>query len=132
MIFKTLSIQNFGLFCGSHEFDLEPRTKYRKTSPIILFGGKNGAGKTTFLEAILLCLYGKNALDRRMSNRDYCKYISGRIHRPRGGGGVKLKNASIQLAFFLRQVWRTAPLYCKKSLEKIGLSERRDRRTIDT
>ena len=99
MIFKTLCIQNFGLFCGSHEFDLEPRTKYRKTSPIILFGGKNGAGKTTFLEAILLCLYGKNALDRRMSNRDYCKYISGRIHRPRGGGGVKLKNASIQLVF---------------------------------
>lgn len=99
MIFKTISIQNFGLFCGSHEFDLEPRTKYRKTSPIILFGGKNGAGKTTFLEAILLCLYGKNALDRRMSNRDYYKYIAGRIHRPRGGGGVKLKNASIQLAF---------------------------------
>ncbi len=99
MIFKTLSIQNFGLFCGSHDFDLEPRTKYRKTSPIILFGGKNGAGKTTFLEAILLCLYGKNALDRRMSNQDYCKYIAGRIHRPRGGGGVKLKNTSIQLAF---------------------------------
>lgn len=99
MIFKTLSIQNFGLFCGSHEFDLEPRTKYRKTSPIILFGGKNGAGKTTFLEALLLCLYGKNVLDRRMSNRDYGEYIAGRIHRPRGGGGVKLKNASIQLAF---------------------------------
>ena len=100
MIFKTISIRNFGLFCGSHEFDLEPRTKYRKTSPIILFGGKNGAGKTTFLEAILLCLYGKNALNSRMSNRDYCEYIAGRIHRPRGGGGVKLKNASIQLAFF--------------------------------
>ena len=99
MIFKTISIQNFGLFCGSHEFDLEPRTKYRKTSPIILFGGKNGAGKTTFLEAILLCLYGKNALDSRMSNRDYGEYIAGRIHRPRGGGGVKLKNASIRLAF---------------------------------
>lgn len=99
MIFKTISIQNFGLFCGSHEFDLEPRTKYRKTSPIILFGGKNGAGKTTFLEAIQLCLYGKNALNSRMSNQDYSKYIAGRIHRPRGGGGVKLKNASIQLAF---------------------------------
>lgn len=99
MIFKTISIQNFGLFCGSHKFDLEPRTKYRKTSPIILFGGKNGAGKTTLLEAIQLCLYGKNALNSRMSNRDYSKYIAGRIHRPRGGGGVKLKNASIQLAF---------------------------------
>ena len=99
MIFKTLSIQNFGLFCGSHEFDLEPRTKYRKTSPIILFGGKNGAGKTTFLEAIQLCLYGKNALNSRMSNQDYSKYIMGRIHRPRGGGGIKLKNASVQLAF---------------------------------
>lgn len=99
MIFKTLSIQNFGLFCGSHEFDLEPRTKYRKTSPIILLGGKNGAGKTTFLEAIQLCLYGKSALNSRMSNQDYSKYIAGRIHRPRGGGGVKLKNASIQLAF---------------------------------
>ena len=99
MIFKTLCIQNFGLFCGSHEFDLEPRIKYRKTRPIILFGGKNGAGKTTFLEAILLCLYGKNALGKRMSNQDYSEYIAGRIHRPRGGGGVKLKKASIQLVF---------------------------------
>ena len=99
MIFKKLRIQNFGLFCGTHEFDLEPRVKYRYTRPIILFGGKNGSGKTTFLEAVLLCLYGRSSLGNRVSKEKYHTYLSDRIHRPRGGGGAVLNDASIQLVF---------------------------------
>jgi DNA sulfur modification protein DndD len=31
---------------------------------IVLIGGENGAGKTSFLEGLYLCLYGKDAVTR--------------------------------------------------------------------
>lgn len=99
MIFRRLSVENFGLFCGRHEFDLSPRTKYRKRRPIILIGGKNGSGKTTFLEAILLCMYGKMSLAGRASNSEYSNYLEGRIHRPRGSEAIHLKRSSVSLDF---------------------------------
>lgn len=54
MILKRLILENHRLFAGHHEFDLEPRIKYGAIRPIILYGGKNAAGKTTFLSAIQL------------------------------------------------------------------------------
>jgi DNA sulfur modification protein DndD len=48
---------------------------------VVLFGGKNGAGKSTIFEAILLCLYGRAAVGERARQSDYLDYLFQRIHR---------------------------------------------------
>lgn len=62
MIFKQLLIKNFGIYQGEHSIDLE----VSQDKPVILLGALNGGGKTTFLDAIQLALYGKHA---KCSNR---------------------------------------------------------------
>jgi len=76
MIIKKLGLENFGLFAGQQEIDLSPQ----KDKKIILIGGKNGNGKTTFFEAIKLCLYGQRSLDNRFSREEYEKYLIEKIH----------------------------------------------------
>ena len=55
MIIKKLTLNNFGVYAGTNTFE------FSCTRPIVLIGGMNGRGKTTFLEAILLSLYGSNS-----------------------------------------------------------------------
>ncbi|QDS88695.1 chromosome segregation protein [Rosistilla ulvae] len=81
MRIHTLRLNNFGLFRGVTEFDLLPKVKYNKERPVILVGGKNGAGKTTILEAVRLCLYGPLLLGSRVSAREYEEYLRSRVHR---------------------------------------------------
>lgn len=81
MILTKFKLENYGLFSGENEFDLVPRVKYRKTRPVILFGGKNGAGKTTFLDAIRLLLYGRRSLGAKPSQKDYEALLLARVHR---------------------------------------------------
>src|SRR5580765_3827579 len=81
MLIRALSLKDFGLYRGQVTFDLVPRTKYGRSRPIILFGGKNGAGKSTFLEALRLCLYGRSSLGDRVRVTDYHTYLADRIHR---------------------------------------------------
>lgn len=81
MILTELVLDNFGVYRGRTTFDLRPRTKYKSLRPVILFGGKNGAGKTTILEALYLCLYGPLSLGIRTSRTTYKDYLRNRIHR---------------------------------------------------
>jgi len=81
MILKQLILENYCLFSGLHTFDLEPRIKYNAVRPIILFGGKNGAGKTTFLSAIQLAFYGRHAVGERVTEKEYHAALRNRIHR---------------------------------------------------
>ncbi|MEX1216716.1 DNA sulfur modification protein DndD [Saccharospirillum sp.] len=57
MIFEHLKIKNFGIYQGEHSIDLE----VSQHQTVILLGALNGGGKTTFLDAIQLVLYGKHA-----------------------------------------------------------------------
>lgn len=62
MILDSIIIENFGAYGGRNEAILTPDND----KPIILFGGMNGGGKTTLLDAIQLAFYGSKA---RISNR---------------------------------------------------------------
>lgn len=55
MIIKRLILHNFGIYAGTNTFAFENR------KPVTLIGGLNGRGKTTFLEAVLLALYGSSS-----------------------------------------------------------------------
>lgn len=98
MIIEKLSVTDFRVFNGRHEFDLAPRKKYGKSRPIILFGGLNGAGKTTTLTAIRLALYGKQSLGVAISRKDYDEFLAKSIHRSRKNL-LQPKSASIELTF---------------------------------
>lgn len=54
MIFEEIRLYNFGIYQGHHTISLDS-PDHKK--PIILIGALNGAGKTTFLDALQLALY---------------------------------------------------------------------------
>ncbi|MDP5213393.1 DNA sulfur modification protein DndD [Pseudoalteromonas tunicata] len=72
MIIKQLTIENFGIYQGRHVVDLTVSEK----QPIILFGGLNGGGKTTFLDALQLVLYGKHAKCSNRGHQAYGTYLA--------------------------------------------------------
>lgn len=59
MYFTRVELHNFGIYKGTHEMSLTDQIGDRN---ITLVGGLNGRGKTTFHDAILLALYGKQAV----------------------------------------------------------------------
>lgn len=91
MIFDEIVLHNFGLYRGRHLVRLAPPSPRK---PVILIGGLNGGGKTTFLDAIHLGLYGKRA---RCSNRGalpYDEYLRRSINRgvnPSDGAAVEVQ-----------------------------------------
>jgi len=94
LILRSVKMENFGLYAGDTEFDLVPRRRRGSPSPIVLIGGQNGAGKTTFLEAVRLALYGRRALGVRVALADYESYLRGRINR-----GSNATSAAVALEF---------------------------------
>lgn len=99
MIIQSLELTNFGVYGGRNVFDLAPRNDEQFSQPVVLFSGKNGAGKTTFVEAIRLCLHGSLALGSRVRQKDYEKHLLQRIHRSFQDEGDEPDGASIKLIF---------------------------------
>jgi DNA sulfur modification protein DndD len=79
MLLKKIVLENFGPYKGRVEFDLIPKPKDNKKN-IILIGGKNGAGKTTFLNALRLGFYGKSCISNRISQKQYESFLFEQIH----------------------------------------------------
>lgn len=65
------------MYRGRNEFDLHTT----KDKPIILIGGTNGAGKTTLFESVILCLYGQDSYDDKITQKQYHSKILRSIHR---------------------------------------------------
>jgi DNA sulfur modification protein DndD len=98
MIFTRLTVENFGVFRGKHNFQLNPsQTPTELLAPVVLYGGKNGSGKTTLLEAVRLCLYGRAALGNRVRRIDYEAYLRERVHRTRNGD--LFHTATVEIGF---------------------------------
>lgn len=81
MIFKQLILENFRVFHGTETLDLAPRKAAVYHQPVILFGGLNGAGKTSILTAIRLALLGKRAVSEVISKKDYQAYLAEQINK---------------------------------------------------
>ncbi|PBL39225.1 DNA sulfur modification protein DndD [Pseudomonas aeruginosa] len=81
MIIDSLSVLDFRVFSGLHNFDLVPKLKRGKPAPIVLFGGLNGGGKTTILSALKLALYGRGVLGGGTTISEYHQYLKECIHR---------------------------------------------------
>ena len=77
MIFNSLTLENFRVFEGIHHIDLTTS----KDEPIVLFGGLNGAGKTSILTAIRLALFGKSSLGGAKTKKAYEDELRGFIHK---------------------------------------------------
>src|SRR3972149_4707945 len=98
MLIKKLFLKNFGIYGGEFTFDLAPRSSDYFDRPIVLFTGKNGVGKTTFVEAIRLCLHGPLALSSRTGQVEFEQYLIERIHRPERLAEA-LYEASVEVEF---------------------------------
>ncbi|WP_460150284.1 DNA sulfur modification protein DndD [Pseudomonas sp. S3_A03] len=98
MIIDSLSVLDFRVFSGAHNFDLAPKIKRGKNAPIVLFGGLNGGGKTTILSALKLALYGKGVLGSGATVAEYHQYLRECIHRAHNSI-AKPTRASVELTF---------------------------------
>lgn len=79
MIIKKLVMHNFGIYAGTNQFD------FIGTKPVVLIGGMNGRGKTTFLEAVLLGLYGSNSFAYTESKyQSYGQYLKSYVNKADG------------------------------------------------
>lgn len=93
MIIKRLTLHNFGVYAGTNTFE------FSHNQPIVLIGGMNGRGKTTFLEAILLALYGSNSIAFKESRyKSYGQYLRSYVNKSSWS-----QNSFIELEFVMNE-----------------------------
>lgn len=93
MIINRLVMHNFGVYAGTNIFEFTHR------KPIVLIGGMNGRGKTTFLEAILLSLYGANSITYKESKyNSYNQYLRSYVNKSHWS-----QSSFIELEFVLNE-----------------------------
>jgi len=93
MILLELRLHNFGIYRGVHNFDLTPTTDKGRCRPIVLFGGMNGGGKTTLLDAVQLLFFGKRASCSKRGSAPYEDFLRSCINHgvsPKDGASVGL------------------------------------------
>lgn len=78
MYIRRLELFNFGVYAGKNEF------VFTSNKPVVLIGGMNGHGKTTFLEAILLSLYGSNSPAYKEQKKTYGSYLKSFVNKSDG------------------------------------------------
>lgn len=93
MIINKLQLHNFGVYASDNTF------VFNSEKPVVLIGGMNGRGKTTFLEAILLALYGKNSFAVQESiHGAYGKYLKAHTNIADG-----TKESFVELEFSIEE-----------------------------
>nr|WP_194419502.1 DNA sulfur modification protein DndD [Escherichia coli] len=100
VLIKQLVLHNFRVFNGTHTIDLAPRKRPHDLNPrpIVLFGGLNGAGKTSILSAIRIALYGRLAFGLATQQQEYIEQLSALIHN--GAYYIEQpEEASVELTF---------------------------------
>lgn len=76
MKIKKITLYNIGPYIGKNVFDFS----IHKDRNIVLIGGKNGAGKTTFFKSIKTCLYGCKVWGFDAPGKEYYSFISSLVN----------------------------------------------------
>lgn len=76
MKIKKITLFNIGPYVGKNTFDFS----IDKQKNIVLIGGKNGAGKTTFFNSIKTCLYGCKVWGYDAPGKEYYSIISSLVN----------------------------------------------------
>jgi len=112
VILDEVILHNVGPFRSRNILTLTPES-HRK--PITLVGGLNGNGKTTILDSIHLCLYGRNASFCRASEMGYDEQLRRLIHRgsrPEDGACVEVAFRSteggLERSFRVKRSWASS------------------------
>ena len=125
MIFTELVLNNFGAYAGRHVINLRPENN-GTMHPIILFGGMNGGGKTTLIDAIRLALYGQRAKCSGRGNLGYGEFLTQLVNRqtlPEQTTEIELSFESIfdnhWQTFKITRAWKRHPSDGKDSISII-------------
>ena len=116
MIINRLVLHNFGVYAGTNEFE------FAHKKPIVLIGGMNGRGKTTFLEAILLSLYGANSIAYKESKySSYNQYLRSYVNKNHWSQSSFIEiefslNDSSSDTYLVRREWNALSKITKESI----------------
>ena len=120
MILDQVTLEDYGLYAGKQSINLAPP---ERDKPIVLIGGLNGSGKTTFLDALQLSFFGPHATISSRGSLGYGEYLLRSIHKK-----SKRDTARIQVKFrrtvegeeeryTLNRSWARVNGQCKERLE---------------
>ncbi len=122
MLLEKITLENFGIYQGKNVFELTSTEE----KPIILCGGQNGGGKTTLFDSVMLCLYGQNSFEKRMSKKEYEQFLSRKIHKDE----EKQKNTSLRIEFLYNHYDRKEKIDKDNYIQKYAVT--RSWKKIDT
>lgn len=119
MMLDEIVLHDFCAYAGKNTICLTPLPG----KPVILFGGLNGAGKTTIMDALQLCLFGAAAQCAGRANSTYHDYLGRAIYR-----GALYKQASVSAVFRrfaegkearyrVTRIWKKSGSSIKESLD---------------
>ena len=120
MILDQVTLTNFGLYAGRQSVALTPP---EPDKPIVLFGGLNGGGKTTLLEALQLCLFGAHAKTTSRGRLSYSEYLSRCIHdkaeEPEAGIQIAFRHTvdGVEEKYTIRRRWRRTNGRCREQFD---------------
>ena len=119
MLIKELTLTDFRVYEGKNSFNLTPEKRAGKTRPIILFGGLNGAGKTSILLGVRLALYGRLCLGSAVSQKRYDEFLLDTIHHSRETGR-SANSSSVELKFTYAKLGTESQYHVKREWERKG------------
>ncbi|MYH88955.1 MAG: AAA family ATPase, partial [Acidimicrobiaceae bacterium] len=99
MLLRSLTLNNFGVYQGLQTV----RFSTEQERPITLIGGRNGTGKTSILDSIPLCLYGKRAR-RILNGSSYPEYLNSMLHHGERAASIALEFDRIEQGQVVRYV----------------------------
>jgi DNA sulfur modification protein DndD len=119
MLIKELTLTDFRVYAGTNHFNLAPEKNLGRTRPIILFGGLNGAGKTSILLGVRLALYGRLCLGSSVSQKRYDEFLLDAIHHSKETNRTA-NTASVELTFTYAKLGTESQYHVKREWERRG------------